>query len=543
MTSIIKHCIIYYTSKIISKESFELKTFNKFKVILIMALVCITLLSCNSELPSGSYTEQTTSPDTETAATDTAATDTTVPVTDTATPTTNTAEPDNTTVIPSEPQLSDLRVLITSDIHCTDLQEWYGTNYRTRMQHWVDSILKEHKENPFDLIVINGDISLDYWIHGGSVITKGKGTSKIFVDEYLSQLPDDLPYFILPGNHEQYSDSEWFEITGNHRSGYMEVGGRLFIFLDNFAGNLDPKENHDGVYTKTDVKYINDLMEKYPQRDVFLIAHHFDASAESSEFKKLVKENDRIKGLFSGHTHKTAVIELGADWGNKTLAQTGNFAYFKDSAKESFWGFRELIVTEKDCYSQYIITESEATVDGVKQKFKRTALAQVCYYGTAPELPKEEDPFASYNKLYDKINQASIDGDVGMKESNRVQLIFDEQVNTKWCVRPTSSDGSVTVTWEMTESVRIDAYAISTANDHLSRNPDAWTIYGRNSESDEWTIISDVKGGNLPNELFTVSDIFTIDNPTAYKYYKMTITENFNNRDLYQFSELILLQK
>ena len=145
-------------------------------------------------------------------------------------------------------------------------------------------------------------------------------------------------------------------------------------------------------------------------------------------------------------------------------------------------------------------------------------------------------------QLYDKIDQSSVDGDVGMKESNRVQLIFDEKVDTKWCVRPTSADGSVTVTWNMTEAVRVDAYAISTANDHLSRNPDAWTIYGRNDETEEWTVISAVTEGNLPKELFTVSDIFTVENPTAYKYYKMTVTENFNNRDLYQFSELILLQ-
>ncbi len=452
---------------------------------------------------------------------------------------TKTPEP---TAIPTIPVTSDIRVLLSSDIHCTDLQEWYGVSYRDRMQHWVDTVLKEHKESPFDLVVINGDISLDYWIHGGSVITKGEGTAKIFVDEYLSQLPDDLPVFIIPGNHEQYSDEDWYKITGNHREGYMEVGGRLFVFLDNFGGNLDPKYNHDGVYTKSDVELIKKAMEEYPNRDVYLIAHHFDTSAESAEFKKLVGENDRIKALFSGHTHKTAVIELGDSWGGKTIAQTGNFAYYKDSAKESFWGFRELVVTDKDSYSQYIIGESDAVVDGTRQHFERTIRAQVCYYGKAPELPKEEDPLANYNTLYDKIDQSTVDGDTGMKESNRVQLIFDEKVNTKWCVRPTNEEGSVSVAWSMTEKVRIDAYAISTANDWPDRNPDAWTIYARNEENEEWTVISKITAGNLPGELFTVSDVFTVENPGEYKYYKMTLTDNFNNRDLYQFSELILLQ-
>ena len=95
----------------------------------------------------------------------------------------------------------------------------------------------------------------------------------------------------------------------------------------------------------------------------------------------------------------------------------------------------------------------------------------------------------------------------------------------------------------MTEQVAIDAYAISTANDALDRNPKSWTLYARNDESEEWQIVSAVTDGKLPQELRTVSDVFVIDEPKAYQYYKLTLTDNFNNRDLYQFSEFILLQK
>ena len=453
----------------------------------------------------------------------------------------------STTAPEPEPQNDELRVIISSDIHCTNLQEWYNVRFRNRMQHWVDTILKEHAENPIDLLIINGDISLDYWINGGSVLTYGedRATAKIFINNYLSQLPEEIPVYVLPGNHEQYSNEDWLALTGNNRQGYMFVGGKLFICLDNFAGELDPTYNHDGVYTGTDVAYVNELMETYPDCDVYLIAHHFDTTKESAAFRKLLKENDRIKGLFSGHTHKTAIIELGAAYGNKTIAQTGNFAYFKDSAKESFWGFRELVITDTDAYSQYIIGESTATVDGSMTTFERTIRAQVTYYGTAPELPTEperEDPLLNYNTIYDKIDQASIDGDEGMKESNRVQLALDNDITTKWCVSPTASDKSVTMTWKMTEAVRVDAYAISTANDALDRNPDAWTLYARNSEDEEWVAISVVTQGNLPKELRTVSDVFVIENPTAYQYYKLTVTKNFNSGSMYQFSELILLQ-
>ena len=455
-------------------------------------------------------------------------------VTTPAVTTTPTAPPD---VAPK-----DLRVLLSSDIHCTDLLEWYGVDYRTRMQHWVDSVLWEHAESPIDLLIINGDISLDYWINGGSILKKGEGTAQIFVNEYLSQLPDEIAVFVLPGNHEQYSDEDWLALTGNHRQGYMELGGRLFILLDNFAGNLDPDYHHDGVYTPSDVAYIEELMAQHPEKDVYLIAHYFDTSAESAEFKRLVKGNDRIKALFAGHTHKSGIIELDGAWGNKTIAQTGNFAYFKDSAKQSFWGYRELIITEENAYSQYIIAESEATVDGINKKFARTILNQACYYGEAPALPESDDPLAKYTTLYDKIDQSSIDGDPGVKESNRIQNIFDDQVSTKWCVKPTAADKSVTVTWSMTEAVRVDAYAISTANDHLTRNPRAWVLYGSNEQGGEWTVLSFVTDAELPNEIQTVSGVFTVENPGAYRYYKLTVTENCGN-DYYQFSELVLLQK
>ena len=492
------------------------------KLILYLTLITVTIVCILSFSACGTSSDGTTVP--ETTPKDA---ETTAPVT-------------------TEDPTKELRVLISSDVHCTDLQTWYGVNYRTRMQHWVDSVLKEHKENPFDLVVINGDISLDYWINGGRVIDRGSGTSKVFIDQYLSQLPDDLPVFVIPGNHEQYSDEDWFALTGNHRQGYMTLGGRLFIFLDNFAGNLDPTTHHDGVYTRANVNYIKELMDAHPDSDVYLIAHYFNTDAETPMFRKLIKENDRIKGLFAGHTHKSAVVELDATWGNKTIAQTGNFAYFKDTAKESFWGFRELVITDTDAYSQYVIVDSTATVDGVKTRFARTVRAQVTYYGTAPELPKEperQNPLEGYTSLFSKIDQASVDGDVGMKETNRVQLIFDEKTDTKWCVRPTLADKTVSVTWKMTEAVTVEAYALATANDALDRSPDAWVLYGKNSETDEWTVISKVTKGNLPKELFTVSDVFTVEDPKPFTYYKLTLTNNFNNKDMYQFSELYLLKK
>ena len=134
------------------------------KLILYLTLITVTIVCILSFSACGTSSDGTTVP--ETTPKDA---ETTAPVT-------------------TEDPTKELRVLISSDVHCTDLQTWYGVNYRTRMQHWVDSVLKEHKENPFDLVVINGDISLDYWINGGRVIEVPKFRPGVPLEEQITKL-------------------------------------------------------------------------------------------------------------------------------------------------------------------------------------------------------------------------------------------------------------------------------------------------------------------------------------------------------------------
>ena len=262
------------------------------------------------------------------------------------------------------------RVLISSDVHYTDLANYhviFKMSKEERMQYWVDCVKAEHEKEPLDLLVINGDVSLDHWSAGGSANDGGTGTTGEFVAKYLSQLPEELPVFVMAGNHEQYSDADWFEITGNHRQGAMVFDNALFLFVDNYNANLNPTENNDGTCTQTDVDYINEMMELYPSCDVYLISHYFDITNESDTFKQLVAENDRIKGLFEGHTHNASTITLGEAWSGKTIAQTGTFA---NTDEDNFWGFRELIIASDSAYSKFIKIPTDASTD-VTSTFER----------------------------------------------------------------------------------------------------------------------------------------------------------------------------
>jgi len=222
--------------------------------------------------------------------------------------------------------MADYRVLITSDIHCTDLEDWYGISNEERMERWLEAVWEEHKRQPFDLILIPGDISLDYH-QGKTPFDKGYSTAYLFMKMYVSRLPGDVPVLVIPGNHEQFPEETWKKIAGAPRQRHAVLGNHTFILLDGFREALLPTYTSDDAYSPVDVDYIRSLLEKYPQNHVWLLAHWFEPEEETEDFRRLVAEDTRIKGLFAGHSHDHRLIRLGAGYAHKVIAQTGNFSY------------------------------------------------------------------------------------------------------------------------------------------------------------------------------------------------------------------------
>ena len=256
---------------------------------------------------------------------------------------------------------------------------WYGVDNETRLQIWVDEILAEHKKQPFDLILINGDISLDYH-EEKTPFEKGYSTSYVFMKMYASKLPKDVPVLVMAGNHEQFPEETWEKITGNKRQCYATLGNHTFIMLDGFREALGKTYDSTDAYSQMDVAYIQELLEKYPQNHVWLLSHWIEMEEESEAFRKLVAEDDRIKGLFVGHTHDHRPIPLGAAYKNKVMAQTGNFSYtMSGAATGGFWGFRDLVISENQAVSRYIMVDSDVLLDEGWTHFDRWVNAEVEY--------------------------------------------------------------------------------------------------------------------------------------------------------------------
>lgn len=318
----------------------------------------------------------------------------------------------------------NLRVIITSDVHHVGSSNYYGVSNEERIQLWVDSINEEHATDPIDLIIINGDVSLDHYYSNGANAGTYMGTNKVsytdkFMKEYVSQLPEGVPYYVLAGNHEQYNNDQWKAYTGNDRQCHVSVEGNLFIMIDNFNSFLEPNATENSTYTKTDVEYIEQIMAMYPDDNVWLVSHYFAPTSESTEFNELVKNNDRIIGLFGGHNHMNNVT-YAAKWGNKPYAMTGTFARsgamnasnvegepsrwgyeskeLTEAQKASlqanidaFWGFRELVITPASAYSNFIGVDTGDTAPyyyGTKISLERRISDSVTYTLPSNEATK-----------------------------------------------------------------------------------------------------------------------------------------------------------
>ena len=263
------------------------------------------------------------------------------------------------------------RVLLTSDIHCTDLEDWYGIRDEVRMQRWLEDVLAEHARHPFDLILIPGDISLDYHAEK-TPFEKGYSTAYLFMKMYASRLPAGVPVLTGAGNHEQFPDTVWQKITGNPRQCHGVVGNHTFIMLDGFREALKTTYDSSDVYSPMDVAYIRELLDRYPENHVWLISHYFDLERESDAFRKLVADDPRIKGLFMGHTHEHQLIPMGPEWGDKIIAQTGNYSYtMSGAANGGFWGFRDLVIEDDKAVSSYIMTGSDVILEEGPVHFDR----------------------------------------------------------------------------------------------------------------------------------------------------------------------------
>lgn len=268
------------------------------------------------------------------------------------------------------------RVIISSDIHYVE-NDWYGVSPDQHLENFARDLENEYKNDPYDALLLLGDYSLDHWAWNtkGSYLTKGVSNTKGFVDLCMNRIaPNGVEVRMVAGNHEQYGDELWHELTGYKRRDHLVLGDILFVLTDSFGGDLDPAEHSDGTFIGSDAAEIKALMDEYPDKKVILCSHWFDMPNESEEFKSLLKNEDRILCLFCGHNHISRVASTGEDCGNKPILYTGNYSYSGEkNPVRCLAGYRELIITDEGISSKYIVPSNRYVISYVALTTERSA--------------------------------------------------------------------------------------------------------------------------------------------------------------------------
>lgn len=245
--------------------------------------------------------------------------------------------------------MSKTRILLVSDVHYTteetrrELREKYpgangstangpilGYSQKERMDYLLECINKEHEAAPLHAILMPGDLSIDDY----DFRHLPYNFCEKFRDDYMSKMP--VPICAGPGNHDSYSDEQWFAMFGHHRQFSIVANNALFLMADTYNAPADGASG--SPYTHFDIEWAKREMEIHKDKPVFILAHYLWPKREGEAFAEFLRENPRIAAIFVGHSHRYEVIRLGEEYGNKNIYDIGGFSYYTRPT-DGVWDF------------------------------------------------------------------------------------------------------------------------------------------------------------------------------------------------------------
>lgn len=100
-----------------------------------------------------------------------------------------------------------------------------------------------------------------------------------------------------------------------------------------------------------------------------------------------------------------------------------------------------------------------------------------------------------------------------------VANLNDADPETKWLVDTPTSWAQ----YLLDAPAKAITYTMTSANDHLERNPQDWTVQGSNDGS-AWTVVDTRTGEDFPDVFYQKS--YTIQEPGSFLYYRLNITSH-----------------
>ena len=143
---------------------------------------------------------------------------------------------------------------------------------------------------------------------------------------------------------------------------------------------------------------------------------------------------------------------------------------------------------------------------------------------------------------YTAVTETALSGPGEVNSNSEgYEKLFDGDAGTKWYYKGAASPDAII--FRTNHAVKALRYSLTTANDHKNypgRIPEAWTLYGGDSENGKWTVIAQhTEDDNCIENAGNQQEVtFDIPNPASYQYYKLAFVSSVSTE--IQFSEFKL---
>lgn len=195
-----------------------------------------------------------------------------------------------------------MKLIQLTDLHLVPrTQELYGYFPHENLRHALRNIAQRHPDA--DALVFTGDLT-----------NSGDRESYALLREVLAH-EAQAPYHLIVGNHDarDHFRATFPEIPCDEHGfvqSAVECEAGVLLLLDTLEEGLT-----DGVYCERRCAWLQQQLERYAERDVYLFMHHppftvgipdMDACSlrEPERFVDVVTSHSNVRHLFFGHLHR-----------------------------------------------------------------------------------------------------------------------------------------------------------------------------------------------------------------------------------------------
>lgn len=155
-----------------------------------------------------------------------------------------------------------------------------------RMQLFVKTINNEHKINPLNFLITNGDNVND---------------DSALLSPFKSHLDNlVIPYHVVFGGHDVCEEEQWKNLFGYGRNFDFEIGEYAFISINNWDGRGTHSYWDE---SEADNVWLQNKVNQYSNKKGILLFAHFITESAHPNTWNIIKRTKNIKGVFYGHIH------------------------------------------------------------------------------------------------------------------------------------------------------------------------------------------------------------------------------------------------